>query len=346
MSGAEPGSCTEPELAEPVDLCTPEGRLNRAAVGWSRQPVHRCALPGSWGRRKRWDYWCVTAPTHVLSLTCADVDYLGLADVWFLDLATGRTASRSAVAPLGRGVSLADRVGAGSVTFEGSGLRLSITEEEAGTRLTAASGRGDRSFECDVVLALQDGHESLSVVIPWSDRRFQCTTKDNSRPAAGWVAWRGEEWTFEGPGHAYGCLDFGRGKWPYRTVWNWGSASGVQDGRTIGLQLGGKWTAGTGMTENALCIDGRLSKVSEELVWEYDPADWLSPWRISTPRSSRVHLTFVPAHDKRSRLELGVAAGDVHQCFGAYSGSVVPDDGRQIALHGLFGWAEEARWRW
>ena len=47
-------------------------------MGWARQPVHRCVLPGTWGRRKRWDYWCVTTPTHILSVTYADVDYLGL----------------------------------------------------------------------------------------------------------------------------------------------------------------------------------------------------------------------------------------------------------------------------
>jgi len=36
----------------------------------------------------------------------------------------------------------------------------------------------------------------------------------------------------------------------------------------------------------------------------------------------------------------------VHQCFGTYAGRVVPDDGTPIDVDGLFGWAEEARWRW
>jgi len=327
---------TERELTEAVDLCTADGRLNPAAVGWSPTPVHRCALPGSWGRRKRWDYWCVATPTHVLSVTYADVDYLGLADVWFLDLVHGRTANRSAISPLSRGFAMPERVGASSMSFGGRGLRLAIAEEAEGTRLTASFA----GFDCDVVLARPAGHESLSVVIPWSEQRFQCTTKDNTRPASGRVRWEGEEWSFDG---AYGCLDFGRGKWPYRTVWNWGSASGVDGGRTLGLQLGGKWTAGTGMTENALCVDGRLSKLSEELVWEYDSADWMRPWRI---RSSRVDLTFTPVYDKRSRMQLGVAESEVHQCFGDYTGTVVADGDETIGVDGLFGWAEEARWRW
>ncbi len=332
------GDCSEPELTAPVDLCTPDGRLNGAAVGWSRMPAHRCVLPGSWGRRKRWDYWCIATPTHVLSVTYADVDYLGLADVWFLDIESGRVASRSAMAPLAKGFAMPDTVGGASMSIEQRGLRLALTEEAAGTRLTAAFD----DFECDVLLARPEGHESLSVVIPWSDRRFQCTTKDNTRPVTGSVRWAGEEWTFAG---AHGCLDFGRGKWPYRTLWNWGSASGVQGGRTVGLQLGGKWTVGTGMTENALCVDGRLSKLSEELVWDYDGDDWMRPWRMSTP-SARVDLTFTPVYDKRSHLQLGVASSEVHQCFGAYSGTVVADGGDSITIDNLFGWAEEARWRW
>ena len=103
---------------------------------------------------------------------------------------------------------------------------------------------------------------------------------------------------------------------------------------------------GTGFTENALCIDGRLTKISEELVWTYDPADWLRPWRIETQLSEAVRLTFVPEYDKVSRLDLGVASSRVHQCFGRYEGTVVPDDGASVAVNGIFGWAEEARWRW
>jgi hypothetical protein len=243
---------------------------------------------------------------------------------------------------LAGGFAMPETVGGGSIKVERMGLRLASDEEHGGTRVTAAFA----GFECDVLLARPEGHESLSVVIPWSDRRFQCTTKDNTRPATGAVRWAGQEWTFDGAGHAFGCLDFGRGKWPYRTRWNWGSASGVQGGHTIGLQLGGKWTAGTGMTENALCVDGRLSKLSEELAWDYDRDDWMRPWRIRTPASSRVALDFAPVYEKRSRLELGIASSEAHQCFGTYSGTVVADGGDVISIDDFFGWAEEARWRW
>lgn len=339
------GACTERELFDDVDLCTPRGRLAPAAVGWARRPLHRCALPGTWGRNKRWDFWGVIGPGFALSLTYADVDYLGLADVWFHDFSTARTFARSRMVPLARAMSLPDRPFGAPIRFARRGLELSFVEIDGGTRLTATYQNGTTRFEADVVVERPSGHDSLSVVIPWSERRFQCTTKDVARPATGDVRWNGSRWSLAA-GSSWGCLDFGRGKWPWRTKWNWGAAAANVAGHRVGLQLGGKWTVGTGMTENALSVDGRLSKISEELEWTYDPRDWLRPWTIRAPRTKRVALRFTPTYDKVSRIEAGVVSAKVDQCFGTYEGTIVPDDGHEIRIAGMFGWAEEATWRW
>jgi hypothetical protein len=73
----------ENELAAAVDLCTPDGdRLNPAALGWSRRPLHRANLEGRFGINKRWDYWAVLAGDLVLSCVYADIDHFGLSDLW------------------------------------------------------------------------------------------------------------------------------------------------------------------------------------------------------------------------------------------------------------------------
>ena len=333
----EVGACTEKELTAPVDLCTADGRLNPDAIGWSRQPVHRCELPGSWGRRKRWDFWGITGEGFAMNIVYADVDYVGLVGAWFCDFETGEKVDNGMISPLARATSLPTTVAAGDMSFNSSRCDLSLSETDGGTRIRVRA----KAFEADVFAARPPGHESLSVVIPWSSKRFQFTNKDVARPTSGTITWNGN--TYE---PSWGTLDYGRGKWPYRTHWNWGAGSGTCDGRTIGVQLGGKWTDGTGMTENALSVDGKLSKISEELVWTYDTTDWLKPWTIRTPRSSRVDLTFTPIYDKPTRLNLGFAAQKVDQCFGTYRGTIVPDDGIPLQIDSLFGWAEEATWRW
>ncbi|MCC5574619.1 DUF2804 domain-containing protein [Microtetraspora sp. AC03309] len=332
-------STHEPEITAPIDLCTPDGRLNPAAVGWSRTPLHRCNLRG-WGRTKRWEYWCVATPTHLIAITVSDIDYMGLNSVYFLEYG-GREFSKTSMIPFARGVRLPASLLDGDVAVRGA-VTAEIVHEEGGTRLRARCVTPDGPLEADLLVALPPGHETLSVVIPWSERRFQYTSKHTARRAEGTVRIGGTAIDFAG----WGVLDHGRGRWPYDTLWNWGTASGETDGHVVGLQFGGKWTAGTGMTENALCVDGRLTKIGEELEWTYSTSDYLAPWTLRTPGSDQVDLTFTPFHERADRTNAGLISTEGHQCFGHYSGVVRPDGGTPIQVDGLLGWAEQVHMRW
>ena len=125
-----------------------------------------------------------------------------------------------------------------------------------GTKLTA-----------DFVVRKPPGHESLTVVVPWSATRFQMNCKENTRPCEGSVTVGSRRYVMD-PNDCHAVQDFGRGMWPYRSFWNWAVCTGVQDGRRVGINMGGKWTTGTGANENAICVDGRLYKVMEDLTWQ------------------------------------------------------------------------------
>ncbi|MET7396484.1 DUF2804 domain-containing protein [Dactylosporangium sp. NPDC005572] len=313
----------EREITEPVDLCLPGGRLNPAAVGWTRRPLHRTGLRG-WGRAKRWEYWGIVTPGHVIGLVASSLDYAGVHGVYVLDRATGQETVRDAVVPFARGATL----GAfGSAHVRGGGLSIDI--DGSSIRATAPG------VEVDVTVPLPPGHESLGVVVPWSTRRFQYTVKDLGRPAHGTLRLGSAEHTVDG----FAVLDHGRGKWPYSIRWNW--AAGCAPGRAI--QLGGKWTDGTGSTENAVFVDGRLHKLGADLTWTYDRRDWLRPWRIT---GAGVDVTFHPFHERVARTNLLVVANETHQCFGHFTGWAALDDGSRVDLDGLTGWAEEAYNRW
>lgn len=314
----------EREITEPVDLCLPNGRLNPGAVGWSRTPLHRANLRG-WGRAKRWEYWGVVTPRLCLGVVASSLDYAGVCSVWVLDRESGRTWSHDEVPPLARGVSLPPAVG-GRALVEAGRLRIELQADRV--RVSAPA--------IEVDLAVGAGGECVGVVVPWSSRRFQYTVKDVARPVSGRV-------TLDGTAYAvtegWAVLDHGRGKWPYAITWNWAAGSSER----VGITLGGKWTDGTGSTENALFVDGRAHKISDELVWEYDRTDWRRPWRIHGPR---LDATVTPFHERADRTNLGLVANETHQCFGQWSGWAATDDGERVPLDGLVGWAEEARNRW
>lgn len=327
-----------PEIRDPVDLCLPDGRLDPAAVGWTRRPLHRANLRGR-GRNKRWEYWAVQTPEVVLAVTVSDLDYAGLHAVWFLDPQRHETGAAH-LAPLRR-VGLPDRCGGGPVRVRYDDLAIDLTPDADGVTLRAETDE----VAAHVRIQRPAGHEALGVVVPWSSRRFQYTVKENTLPAEGEVSVDGRSYAIEGP-DAWATLDHGRGRWPYRVTWNWGSGSGRVDGRVVGIQVGGRWTDGTGSTENALTVDGVIHPLPDELAWEYDRGDWLAPWRVRSPRTSRVDLTFRPEHERRDRTELVVVGNETHQCFGTWHGRVVDGDGRVHQVDGMRGWAEEVRNRW
>ncbi|MFE6098619.1 DUF2804 domain-containing protein [Streptomyces laurentii] len=349
----------EREITAPVDLCLPDGRLNPSAAGWSRTPLHRAGLRG-WGRNKRWEYWCVTTPTHLVALTVSDLDFLTLDTVYVLEYGLDgpvREFERTAIAPGGRtsrlpravaGTAEAPAVVVGPPRPTGGKVRIEIREEAGGTRLRArclTPSSPKETVEVDLFAALPAGHESLSVVVPWDERRFQYTSKHTARPASGTVRIGGR--VLEFGEDAWAVLDHGRGRWPRSVDWNWGAASGRTDGHTVGLQFGGRWTEGTGATENALCVDGRLTKIGEELDWRWTPGDVLAPWTLTSPGDRpAVDLTFTPFHCRATRTEAGLIANRTDQCFGHYSGRIRDDEGREIAVERLLGWAEDVHMRW
>ena len=350
----EPGATThEREFTEPVDIAMPDGRrLNPEAVGWSRRPLQRANLRGGWGRTKRWDYWLILAGDIAVACTYADVDYLGLVDVWWADLPSGRTGGRSIVSPFALGVALPDTPGGHPLHVRRRHFELEVADDPDGTTHLHARWRerGGAPGRLRAEVALPVGHESLNVVVPWSDRRFQYTSKHQARPACGELVVGDFGVTFGDGGtagaEAWGVLDVGRGRWPYRTRWNWGGGAGrARSGHVVGLQLGGRWTEGTGVTENGVVVDGVLTKIGAELHWTYDWRNPLQPWRVTAPDGS-LELELAPRYDRHSRFEAGVAGSETHQVFGTWSGTFVTDGGEVLELDRLQGFAEESRSRW
>jgi hypothetical protein len=331
----------EREITAPCALVDRRGRLDPRAIGWARRPLHDARLTGFRGRKKRWQFWAVMSESHMLALTLADVDYLGLATATLVDLASGAIVERVAATPSALGLRLPDAAEGGAIRFDALGLHIGMVDDVGGlTRLTARFA-GRASLDADVTVRRPPGHETMNVVIPWSERRFQLTSKQTALPAEGVVRVNGREVRF-GDG-AFACLDYGRGVWPYRTAWNWAAGAGTCDGKSLGINLGGRWTRGTGMTENAITIDGRLHKLGGEMTFDFDPRDLDRLWRI---HGDRVDLVLTPRRTRRVRVDAWVLGSRLDHAIGTFDGTIVADDGARIAVRGLRGWAEDHRARW
>lgn len=327
----------EREITTQVDMCLPNGRLNPEAVGWSRTPLHRANLRG-WGRNKRFEYWCISTPTHVVALNISDTDYKVTSAGFFLDKTTLHAIPLAEIQWFKNGTKSLTGTANQPIVGVGKDIKIRMTPYEGGVKLQMDSDR----LKVDLDVTVAPDHQSMGVLVPWSEKVFQYTRKDNCLPVSGKTIADGIEYPVSAE-DSFATLDHGRGRWPYSIVWNWASGSGRTDGREIGLQFGGKWTEGTPSTENSLRIDGEIQKISEELTWTYDRSDWMKPWRI---HGSRVELTFTPIYDRYSNFNKLIVLSREHQCFGYFDGEITSESGEKIRVSSVFGWAEEVKRRW
>jgi len=336
----------EKELTQPVDLCLPNGRLNPLADGWSRQPLQNCRLYGHPLRKKRWNYWCITSPTHLFSVTLSDVDYAGLPFVYFLDFATGEFIEKTIITPLGKDIVLGDLVPDDAV-YEGKGCQISIKKTSGSVVLhVEVADFGGKRLQAEFQITEPENHESLNVVVPWSEKLFQFTAKNNTLPTEGRVILGGRTIPFDG-NRTFATLDFGRGVWPYKGFWNWASFSTrLPDGRTLGANFGAGWTDNTGSTENALCVDGRLIKLSENVIFSYSTQDFKAPWKLRTAETRRVDLIFTPFFERIAKTDMAIIRSEVHQMIGHFDGIIEGEGGEVITVSHAVGWAEDHHSRW
>lgn len=335
----------EKEINKALDLCNSSGKLQSKSIGWSRNPVFNCNLSGHWLRKKKWNYWCITNDECLFSITISNLDYVGMAFVYFLDLKTHKFIEKTFMTPFGRHCSMPKNIHE-TVSFKNYGMELEFIEEQNTTHIVAKCNNFmGTSMKADFKVIYPDGHETLNVVIPWNEDCFQFTSKHQCLPTSGMLTIGENIYSFN-PETTFACLDFGRGIWPFKTKWNWATASGIQSGSSVGFNLGAKWTDGTGMTENCILVNGKITKLSEDIIYQYDFKNIMKPWTLKTAITNKVDLEFIPIYERIAKSNLLIIKSEVHQLIGYFSGEVRTDVGEVITIDFMLGCAEDHFAKW
>lgn len=335
----------ERELTEHVKLCDAKGQLNPNAIGYAKKPLIESNLKGNFMRKKKWNYWCIFGDEIVFSATICHLDYAAVCFVYFLNYETQRFFEKTIMVPYSRYLRLSESVLDTSL-FRSESLTVHSLYEDGTTRLTVDVPEFDgESLKASIVISHPNDMDSLNVVVPWNRQTFQFTSKHHTLPTAGFVQIGSKRYELD-ESDSFTVLDYGRGVWPREAAWNWAMASQRSLGKVIGLNFGGKWTDGTGMTENAFFVNGRMTKISEDVLFHYDSNDFKKPWLIHTKLTDDVKLTFSPFYERISVSDARLVKSEVHQLFGYYNGYVRYADGKKLKIHQLLGSVEEHCAKW
>ncbi len=325
-----------------VPLCLSDGRLNPEAVGWSARPQLDCHIPGHFGRRKRWNHWCITTPNWMLAITLADLDLMGFAAAYFLDLHSGKSVAFTRRSPLASGCELADTPQA-SQAFEHPQLHIRVDEQAGRTRLSVnAPDIGGQALQVELDIQRPAHLESMNLVVPFAKGGFHASCRQLGLPVTGSI--KLGTYLYQCiPGRSFAALDFGRGLWPHNS--DWSRVAFAAPGGIAG-NFGTGWTDGSGLTDNALWFGGKLAKLDSQVSFSPDnSSDPLSPWSIRS-ECGRVDLIFSPRQLHRTCPQLGPLYHDNRQWFGEFSGVLLAEDSDKVPVHSALGWIglNQARW--
>lgn len=330
-----------PAPAERQPLCDARGRLESSAIGWSERPQLDCAIPGHFGRRKRWNHWCITTPGWMLSVTLADLDYIGYCAAYFLDLETGRAVTHSQLRALAHGCHLPD-VPVASHGFEHPRLHLQVDELPGRARISVAvPDIGGQPLQATLDVQRPAHLDSVNLVAPFANGGFHASTRQLGLPVTGSLRLGRRQYPCM-PGQSFAALDFGRGVWPLNSHWTRAAFATVGG---IAGNFGAGWTDASGETENALWFGGELSRLNGPVHLRQGPENGLSPWQLSSD-CERVRLTFTPRQLHQANPRLGPLYADTRQWFGRFDGVLLSPTGERVPVDNALGWVGHTRARW
>ncbi|MBO4847570.1 MAG: DUF2804 domain-containing protein [Clostridia bacterium] len=341
------------EITSPAPLLKDDGSLYEA--GYAKYPIlvyDRSAIKAGRMRIKEWDYYLIYNDRYAVALTADDNSYMGMMSVSFIDFGRAEEVTKSVIIPLTNGrIRLPASSDSGDIVYSSRKVKLSFTHEEGGRRLRVLFRRfkGKNDFECDFLLT-DEPRDSMVIATPFPEKKtaFYYNQKIIAMRASGTVYHDGKKYKFT-PGNSFGLLDWGRGVWTYDNTWYWSAAQGSVGGHTFGFNLGYGFGDTEAASENMLFVDGaahKLDRVTFNIPKDENGHEkYTEPWTF-TSSDGRLELDFVPIIDRKSRISLGVIMSDQHQVFGRFSGRVILDDGGELTIKDLTGFAEKVRNKW
>lgn len=329
-----------PEPFAAIALCDSHGQLNPQAVGWSPRPIIDCAIPGHFGRRKRWNHWCITTPQWVLSFTQADLDYLGYAAAYFLDLQSGQAVAYSQYRLFGRGCALPSQPQE-SHEFNHPQLQLRVIEHAGRTCITInAPNISGQPLQVAMDVQRPIHLDSVNLVAPIDARNFHATSRQVGLPCSGSVQLGNQHYSCIA-GQSFASLDFGRGVWPLNS--HWMRAAFAAPGGIAG-NFGAGWTDYSGLSENTLWFGGELQYLDTAITITA-PNNPLAPWQLRSQDDS-VDLRFTPLQRHQAYRRTGPFYAKTQQWFGRFNGVLHSQQGEHVPVSDALGWLGETHARW
>ncbi|MDH5402257.1 MAG: DUF2804 domain-containing protein [Candidatus Heimdallarchaeota archaeon] len=335
------------EIVNKSELLNQKGKLNQ--TGWMRKPLlsyNREQIAVGWHRIKEWDYFAILSDEFGITLTIADLGIMSLFNVVWLDFKEKTFISKEETKLFSKGkTNLPHTSTSGITSYQGKNLSIHLDRNAGNFTLSIDFknySKGDLVAKFE--LNFDPNADSIVMSTPWKNKpkHFYYNQKINCIDVNGTVK-IGEETIVFPTNNSFAVLDWGRGVWPYRDTWYWGSASGRLNGKLFGFNIGYGFGDPKG-TENMIFYDGIGHKL-DIVEFHIDSNNFLNSWKF-TSNDGRFNMEFQPIIDRNSVVNLLIFKSVQHQVFGYFSGFVILDNNEKLSVNNFLGFAEKVYNRW
>ncbi len=343
------------EITTVQPLFNKDGAL--ANPGWAKDLMFqydRKAIKASKIKIKEWDYYYISDGRYVVSFTVADLAYVGLITVTFIDLEkkTEHSVTSMPILPMGR-LKLSNTSHHGDVYFKDKKMDLAFTRKEKVRHLTCHIPHfiNNEPFTGEFFLE-QPSMDTMVIATPWKEdkKAFYYNQKINCMPVMGILKIGNTDYSFT-PDNTFSTLDWGRGVWTYDNTWYWGTANGIiQDERgsgPFGFNIGYGFGDTSMASENMIFFRNKAHKL-DRIIFHIPEEGYCSenhPWQFTTS-DGRLEMHMDPIIDRHAYIKVGPICNDGHQVFGKFTGTAILDDGTKLEFSNLMGFAEKVHNRY
>lgn len=295
---------------------------------------------------KEWDFYQIYFGEFILQVTIGHVSYIANISANLFSIRTGEEHrfSRFKPFPMKKMFMPPNPDEPYIITEMGKDYHFTFSTQ-SGNRYIGVKALDKKIGGIDIELFIDSPEENEKMVIATPFKRknqFYLNYKENYYNVEGKI--RFGKRVVEARSHTTAVLDWGRGVWPFRHQWFWGSGSEIIGKDHFGFNIGWGFGDLTHATENVFFWNGKAIKLGEIIV-DRNPKDYMAPW-VFTDSNGKFEMQMNPIYDNFTKTNLGIINTKCHQVFGVFNGFVILPNGERKEIKNMIAFCEHAINQW
>ena len=295
---------------------------------------------------KEWDFYQIYLGDYILQVTVGHVSYVANVAANLFSLTTGEEYrfSRLKPFPMRKMYMPPNPDEPYLITERGEDYEFSYVTHSGGRFVgVKALDKQIGSIDIEIVIDSPEENEKMVIATPFKRKnQFYLNYKENYYKVEGKIRFGNR--ILQPTSSTTAVLDWGRGVWPFRHQWFWGSGSiNIGDDR-FGFNIGWGFGDLSHATENMFFWNGKAVKLGDMIV-DRDIKDYMAPWTF-TDTTGKFYMEMTPTFDNFTKTKLLFVNNQCHQVFGKFNGFIILPDGEKIKIENMLAFCEHAINQW